>query len=132
MQIPQDEDPLEADPPDADIPWMQILLDTDPPEVVPPRAVRALLEADPPGYVTCDACWEANPSPYGQTNTCENIALPQTSFAGSNKSLVLFEFNLCVDEEDVLVLAQKRNQSAAQHWRREWRLWYSWLLLLLL
>ena len=37
--------------------------------------------ADPPGHVTCDACWEAKP-PSGQTNTtCENITLPQTSFA---------------------------------------------------
>ena len=23
--------------------------------------------ADPPGHVTCDACWEANPHPRGQT-----------------------------------------------------------------
>ena len=35
-------------------------------------------------HVTCDACWEANPPP-GQTNTCENITLPQTSFAGGSK-----------------------------------------------
>ena len=42
------------------------------------------LDADPPGHVTCDPCWEANPpppdagqppSPPGQTNTCENISL---------------------------------------------------------
>ena len=48
------------------------------------------LEADPPdaeplGYVTCDACWEGNrPPPNRQTNTCENITLPQTSFVGGN------------------------------------------------
>ena len=34
------------------------------------------------GHVTCDACWEATPR--GQTNTCENITLSQTSFAGGN------------------------------------------------
>ena len=41
----------------------------------------------PPGHVTCDAWWEANrpPTPRGQTNTCENIILPQTSFAIGNK-----------------------------------------------
>ena len=42
--------------------------------------------ADPPGHVTCDACWEDNPlpSPCELTNTCEDITLPQTLFAGSN------------------------------------------------
>ena len=55
-------------------------LETDlPPSPGPP-------EADYPldvGHVTCDACWEANPG-CGQTNTCENITLPQTSFVGGN------------------------------------------------
>ena len=36
----------------------------------------------PPGHVTCDACWEANTPPDGQADTCEDITLPQTSFAG--------------------------------------------------
>ena len=38
----------------------------------------------PPGNVTCDACWKPTQSPCGQTNTCENITLPKTSFAGGN------------------------------------------------
>ena len=39
----------------------------------------------PPGHVTGDACWETNPSPSrGQTNICENITLPQTSFVRGN------------------------------------------------
>ena len=47
------------------------------------------LDADfpPPGHVTCDACWEANPLPCRQTNTCEKITLPQTWFAGGKNSL---------------------------------------------
>ena len=37
----------------------------------------------PQTMFTCDACWEANPtSPL--VDTCENITLPQTSFAGGN------------------------------------------------
>ena len=33
-------------------------------------------DADP-GHVTCDACWEANPSPVDRmTHGCENITLP--------------------------------------------------------
>ena len=27
----------------------------------PPPTCRPLLDADPPGHVTCDACWEAIP-----------------------------------------------------------------------
>ena len=43
------------------------------------------LDADPPGHVTCDACWEANsPAVDRMTDTCKNITLPQTSFAGGN------------------------------------------------
>ena len=53
--------------------WMQNPPDADPlPEADPP------LEADLPGHVACDACWEATPR--GQTNTCQNIILPQTSW----------------------------------------------------
>ena len=43
----------------------------------PPEAEN--LKTDPPVHVTCDAGWEANP-PHPmdrQTNTCENITLPQ-------------------------------------------------------
>ena len=55
----------------------------DPPGCRPPGG-------RPPSYVTCDACWGANhhpllPSPpctEGMINACENITLPQTSFAG--------------------------------------------------
>ena len=49
---------------DADTPWMQTLS---------PRMQIPLL-ADPP--------WMQTPT-CGQTNTCENITLRQTSFAGS-------------------------------------------------
>ena len=41
----------------------------------------------PPGHVTCDACWEANPHPTpplwteGMTHACENITLPQNLLA---------------------------------------------------
>ena len=42
-------------------------------------------DADSPGHVTCDVCWEANhPHPHPSwteemTHACENITLPQTS-----------------------------------------------------
>ena len=32
------------------------------------------------------ACWEMPPTHCGQTDTCENITLPKTSFAGGNKT----------------------------------------------
>ena len=44
-------------------------------------------DADPPDHVTCDACWEANPS-CGQTNSCKNIILSQTSFCGRLKHCI--------------------------------------------
>ena len=51
---------------------------------------QTLLDAYPPGHVTCDACWEANtlpPPPVDRmTDACKNITLPQTSFAGGNNS----------------------------------------------
>ena len=50
-------------------PWMQTLGSTPPWKQTP--------------LWSCDACWEATP-PCGQTNTCDNITLPQTSFAGGN------------------------------------------------
>ena len=72
--------PLDADPPDAYIPKMQI------PQIQTPTWMHTTLVADlpgsrPPSHVTSDACWEAN-HPCGQTNTCENITLPQTLSVG--------------------------------------------------
>ena len=46
------------------------------------------LDIDPPGHVTCDACWEAKPRPTPplwteeMTHACENITLPQNLLAG--------------------------------------------------
>ena len=59
-----------------DPPGSNPLPDADPPNV------------DPPGHVTCDACWKANPTPQPPLwiETCENITLPQTMFAGGNNS----------------------------------------------
>ena len=45
-------------------------------------------DADPPGPVTCEACWEANTLVNRMTDACENITLPQTSLAGGNKWIV--------------------------------------------
>ena len=59
------------------------LLDADPPLDAEPPWMQTPLEAEPPGHVTCDACWEANPPVGRMTDACENITLPQTSFAGS-------------------------------------------------
>ena len=52
----------------------------------PTPGYRTPMDADPPplGYVTCDTCWEGNP-PDRLTDACENITLPQTSFAGGKK-----------------------------------------------
>ena len=42
-------------------------------------------DADLPCHVTCNACWEAILLwTEGVTHTCENITLPQISFAGGN------------------------------------------------
>ena len=50
-----------------------------------PLWMQTPLEANPPGHLTWDACWEANPLwTEGMTHACENITLPQTSFAGGN------------------------------------------------
>ena len=43
-----------------------------------PDADSLPVDADPPGHVTSDACWEAN-------TPCKNITFAQTSFAGGNK-----------------------------------------------
>ena len=45
--------------------------------------IQTPLDADPPGHVTCDACWKTNPPP----PSVDNITLLQTSFAdGNNKN----------------------------------------------
>ena len=56
---------------------MQTPLDVDPPLDADPLWMQT-----PPGHVTCDACWEATPPHVDRmTDACENITLPQTSFA---------------------------------------------------
>ena len=66
--LPDIETPGQRPPLDKDLPWTET-----------PLGQRPL------DHVTCDACWEIDPQPCGQTNTCENITLPQTSFAGGKK-----------------------------------------------
>ena len=47
------------------------------------------LDAEPPLPRGCkQKPVEADPYPCGQTNTCENITLPQTSFTGGNNELI--------------------------------------------
>ena len=69
---------------------------TPPPQADPPGCRPP--GGRPPSYVTCDACWGANhhpllPSPppctEGMINACENITLPQTSFAGGKNGDVI-------------------------------------------
>ena len=79
--------PLDADPPGC-----RPFLHADPPWMLTPAGYRpsldadTSLDADPPFHVTCDACWEANPTPMNRmTHRCKNITLPQTSFAGGNQ-----------------------------------------------
>ena len=53
-------------------------LNAEPPRGRPPSPTPTP-EAEPPGHLTCDACWEANPHPLwtgGMTHTCKNITLP--------------------------------------------------------
>ena len=76
--------PLDADPPGC-----RPFLHADPPWMLTPAGYRpsldadTSLDADPPFHVTCDACWEANPTPMNRmTHRCKNITLPQTSFVG--------------------------------------------------
>ena len=42
--------------------------------------------SDPPS-LDADLPWMQTPLPRGQTNTCENITLPQTAFAGGKNKL---------------------------------------------
>ena len=41
----------------------------------------------PPGHVTSDTCWEANPPVVSMTDMCKNITLLQTLFADGRKNL---------------------------------------------
>ena len=68
-------DPLDADPLEAGLPGCRL-----PPEADPPEAC----------HVTCDACCEANPPVNRMTDRCKNITLPQTLFAGDNKTAYIF------------------------------------------
>ena len=82
--------PLEADSPGCRPPGyrLPIWIQTPHPGGRPPT-----LDADPPGgrppgRMTCDACLEATsppPTMDRMTGACENITLPQTSFAGGKK-----------------------------------------------
>ena len=66
--------PLMQTPLDAHPSWMHTPFDVDP------------TGCTHPGHVTCDACWEATPTPVNRmTHSCKNITLLQTSFAGGNK-----------------------------------------------
>ena len=76
-------------------------LDAHPPGGRDPPGGRHPMEADtpwrqtlpggrPPGHVTCDACWEANPPVKRMTDRCKNITLSQTSFSGrKNPTFIL-------------------------------------------
>ena len=72
-----------AEPPNVDILDADPLLYADPPHAVSLDA-DLFLDADPPGHVTCDARWKANPPVDRMTDACENITLPQSSFADGN------------------------------------------------
>ena len=65
-----------ADLPDAD----PVRCRPPPPRQIP--KMQTPPDGDPPGYVTCDACWEATLLVNRMTHRCKNITLPQTSFAG--------------------------------------------------
>ena len=88
--LPLDADSPDADPSDADPLWMQTPLDTD-----------------PPGHVTCDACWEANsPPPMNRmTHRCKNYLL--TSFADGKyvanlSSFKVFNFScICLNTSEL-------------------------------
>ena len=46
-------------------------------------------DAEPPGHVTCGACWEAKPHTANRmTHSCKNITLPHTSFAGGKNTFI--------------------------------------------
>ena len=57
-QTPLDTDPMDADLPGGGPPGMQSTLEAD---RQPSRQTPSTWMQTPPGHVTCDACWEANP-----------------------------------------------------------------------
>ena len=62
-------------------PWMHT-----PPPLGRPSGWRLPPDAD---SVTCDACWEANSHTVNRmTDMCKNITFPQTSFVGSNNTIL--------------------------------------------
>ena len=64
MQIPsQMQTPRMQAPVDADLPGCRSPVDADAPECRPPWMQIPPLNADLPGHVSCDACWESNPHP---------------------------------------------------------------------
>ena len=94
--------PLDADlPPDADPPWRQTPQMQTPQRQTTWRQTPYMqnpLEADPPGHVTCDACWEANPPSPLWTEwqmLVKILPCPKTSFAGCNNlTFHLYSHNL--------------------------------------
>ena len=67
-------------------PLMQTPMDADPPSWMQTHPLDADIhpDSDLPVCVTCDACWEATPSPSpwteGMTHACVNITLPKLLF----------------------------------------------------
>ena len=115
----------------------------------------------PPGHVTCGACWEAKPLDAGQvtchacweanqqpppptpvdrmTDTCKNITLPQTLFAGGDneKMLCLHVITVSLNLSDfkaLWVLCWKLGNRAIQSTKCVTCFWFSkdsstaWLL----
>ena len=70
-------------PPRCRPPWMQTPLWMQ----TPTQMQTPLLDAVPPPGCRPPGCG----SPCGQTNTCENITLPQTSFSGGKKGFDLID-----------------------------------------
>ena len=54
-------DPL-TDPPQTETPW------TETPWIETP-CTETFLDRDPPGHMTCDACWDRDPPPHEQNDT---------------------------------------------------------------
>ena len=63
--------------------------DADPPGCRPPSGCRPPPRCRPPSWMQSPLP-DADP-PCGQTNTCENITLPQTSFSGGKKGFDLID-----------------------------------------
>ena len=78
---PWTETPSDSDPSlDRHPPWTETRLNRDP--VLDRDPQTDPLDRDPPGR----KCHHTEtPHPYGHTDTCKNITLPQSSFVGGNK-----------------------------------------------